>query len=115
MSLNQTTADDAPQPPEPSQSLAVATSESARQKRKIAALEEKLQTLESGQAFKRRYVRHLHSVLFIQYNFRETNYYMAKGRAIRRIVSLFDNIEDLISENDRRCEVDNGDENTTAE
>jgi hypothetical protein len=39
-----------------SQSLAVATSESARQRRKIAALEEKLQVLESGHAVKVRHV-----------------------------------------------------------
>ncbi|KIK36861.1 hypothetical protein CY34DRAFT_16094 [Suillus luteus UH-Slu-Lm8-n1] len=80
-----------------SQSLAVATSESAIQRRKITALEEKLQVLESGHAVKQR----------------ESNYYMSKGRAIRRIVSLFDSIEDLISENDRRCELDGDDEDVT--
>ncbi|KAG1761970.1 hypothetical protein EDD22DRAFT_778954 [Suillus occidentalis] len=80
-----------------SQSLAVATSESALQRRKIAALEEKLQVLESGHAVKQR----------------ESNYYMSKGRAVRRIVALFDSIEDLISENDRRCELDGDDEDVT--
>ncbi|KAG1759635.1 hypothetical protein EDD22DRAFT_782299 [Suillus occidentalis] len=65
---------------------------------KIAALEEKIQVLESGQAIKQR----------------ETNYYMSQGRAIRRLVTLYDNIEDLISENDRRCELD-GDEDMTLE
>lgn len=40
---------------------------------------------------------------------------MSKGRAIRRIVSLFDSIEDLISENDRRCELDGDDEDVTFE
>ncbi|KAG2135973.1 hypothetical protein DEU56DRAFT_737359 [Suillus clintonianus] len=85
--------------PESSQSLAVATSESARQKRKIAALEEKLQVLESGHAAKQR----------------ETNYYMSQGRALRRIVTLFDNIEDLIRENDRRCDLDGEDENMTVD
>ncbi|KAG1730566.1 hypothetical protein EDD22DRAFT_960706 [Suillus occidentalis] len=79
-----------------SQSIAVATSDGARQRRKIAELEEKLQVLESGQAVKQR----------------ETNYYVSKGRAIRRIVTLFDGIEDLIVENDRRCE-DEPDENVT--
>lgn len=39
---------------------------------------------------------------------------MAQGRAIRRIVTLFDNIEDLISENDRRCEDGNDDDDTTS-
>ncbi|KAG1876098.1 hypothetical protein C8R48DRAFT_669300 [Suillus tomentosus] len=73
-----------PQPP--ASSLAVATSESARQRRKIAQLEEKLQLLESGQAAKQR----------------ETNYCVSKGRAIRRVVTLYDTIEDLINENDRR-------------
>ena len=43
------------------------------------------------------------------------NYYMARGRAIRRVVSLFDNIEDLVGENDRRCDVDDDDAETTLE
>lgn len=30
---------------------------------------------------------------------------MSQGRAIRRLVSLFDNIEDLINENDRRYDI----------
>jgi hypothetical protein len=44
---------------------------------------------------------------------RETNYFMSQGRAIRRIVTLFDDIEALISENDRRCDV--GDDEVTIE
>lgn len=40
---------------------------------------------------------------------------MSKGRGIRRIVALFDNIEELIAENDRRCESDEPDENLTIE
>lgn len=44
---------------------------------------------------------------------RETNYFMSQGRAIRRMVSLFDNVEDLITENDRRC--DDGDDEVTIE
>jgi hypothetical protein len=37
---------------------------------------------------------------------------MSQGRAIRRIVTLYDSIEDLICENDRRCETDNDDVTT---
>ncbi|KAG2089118.1 hypothetical protein BD769DRAFT_1396130 [Suillus cothurnatus] len=58
----------------------------ARQRRKIAELEGKLETLESGCAAKER----------------QTNYYLAQGRGIRRVVALFDSIEDLVTENDRR-------------
>lgn len=36
---------------------------------------------------------------------------MSQGRAIRRIVTLFDSIEDLICENDRRCDNDDNDDN----
>ncbi|KAG2141312.1 hypothetical protein DEU56DRAFT_911420 [Suillus clintonianus] len=88
--------EDVSEPPELSQSLVVATSESAHQKRKITALEEKLQVLESGHAVKKR----------------EMDYYISKGRAIRQIVTLFDNIEDLISENDRRCDLDEDEDMT---
>ncbi|KAG2142613.1 hypothetical protein BD769DRAFT_1661961 [Suillus cothurnatus] len=77
-------------------SLAVTTSESVRQRQKIAQLEEKLQLLESGQATKQR----------------EINYYMSKGRAIRRIVTLYDTIKDLINENNRRCDDDRDNEVT---
>ncbi|KAG2741244.1 hypothetical protein P692DRAFT_201674191, partial [Suillus brevipes Sb2] len=70
-------------------SIAVATSDNARQRRKIAALEEKLQVLEAGRMVKQKY----------------SNYFMSQGRAIRRLVILFDNIEDLINENDRRCDI----------
>lgn len=62
MSPSQTPVENVPRPPEGLQSLAVATSESAHQKRKIAALEEKLQILESKHAVKQRYRRHLHLV-----------------------------------------------------
>ncbi|KAG1758878.1 hypothetical protein EDD22DRAFT_783326 [Suillus occidentalis] len=95
--MSQATVEDVSEPLKSSQSLTVATSESARQRRKIAALEEKLQLLEEGHAVKQR----------------ETNYYMSKGRAIRRVVTLFDNIEDLICENDRRCELEGEDEDRT--
>lgn len=40
---------------------------------------------------------------------------MSQGRAIRRIVTLFDSIEDLISENDRRCDNEDDDHNVTVE
>ncbi|KAG2746115.1 hypothetical protein P692DRAFT_20876302 [Suillus brevipes Sb2] len=74
---------------------AAAASDNARQRWKIAALEQKLQVLEAGRMVKQR----------------ETNYFMSQGRAIRRMVTLFDCIEDLISENDRRCDV--GDDEVT--
>lgn len=45
--------------------------------------------------------------------FRESNYYVSQGRAIRRIVVLYDSIENLITENDRRC--DEGDDDVTPE
>ncbi|KAG2136926.1 uncharacterized protein EDB93DRAFT_1253787 [Suillus bovinus] len=40
------------------------------------------------------------------------NYYVAQGRAIRHIVTLFDTIEDLITENDRRYEIDDNAESS---
>ncbi|KAG1739680.1 hypothetical protein EDB19DRAFT_1908704 [Suillus lakei] len=61
-----------------------------RQRWRIAELENKLMALESGHAVKDRQV----------------NYYMAQGRAFRRVVALFDNIEDLVGENDRRYDVE---------
>ncbi|KAG1758383.1 hypothetical protein EDD22DRAFT_850044 [Suillus occidentalis] len=69
----------------------------ARQKRKIAELEGKIFALESGRVLKER----------------QSNYYLAHGRAIRRIVALFDSIEDLINENDRRYD-DGYDDDTQA-
>ncbi|KAG1893977.1 uncharacterized protein F5891DRAFT_985423 [Suillus fuscotomentosus] len=81
---------------EPSQEFtaAAAASLQARQRRRIAQLEEKLEVLEAGRALKER----------------QSNQYMAQGRAIRRVVSLFDNVEDLVTENDRRYELTGGDE-----
>ncbi|KAG1738333.1 uncharacterized protein EDB91DRAFT_1082731 [Suillus paluster] len=93
------TVEDIPQSQRSSQSISVPTSEGAHQRRKIAELEEKLQVLESGQAFKQR----------------ETNYYVFKGRAIRRTVTLYDPLEDLITENDRRCDDHQSDENVTVD
>ncbi|KAG1720544.1 uncharacterized protein EDB91DRAFT_1340646 [Suillus paluster] len=77
------------------QSAVPAASVQAHQRRRIAQLEEKLEALESGRVVKEK----------------QANYYAAQGRAIRCIVALFDNIEDLIAENDRRYE--GGDEDHT--
>ncbi|KAG2747685.1 hypothetical protein P692DRAFT_20737382 [Suillus brevipes Sb2] len=71
-------------------SLCVQTSPHARAKRKIAALMEEVENLRQDKATKRR----------------KTTYYVSQGRAIRRMVALYTPIEDLIAENDRRCEVD---------
>ncbi|KAG2743757.1 hypothetical protein P692DRAFT_20746536, partial [Suillus brevipes Sb2] len=43
---------------------------------------------------------------------RQTNYYIAQGRAFRRVVTLFDSIEDLVAENDRRYDADEDLEST---
>lgn len=45
---------------------------------------------------------------------RQTIWYIAKGRAIRRVVTLFDSIEDLVAENDRRHEIDSDPDATSA-
>ncbi|KIK47177.1 hypothetical protein CY34DRAFT_9200 [Suillus luteus UH-Slu-Lm8-n1] len=88
------------QPDEPSQeSTAAAASLQARQRRRIAQLEEKLEVLEAGRAIKQR----------------QSNYYLAQGRAIRRVVSLFDNVEDLVTENDRRCDLNDDEERATVD
>ncbi|KAG1815896.1 hypothetical protein EV424DRAFT_1348343 [Suillus variegatus] len=71
----------------------------ARQRRRIAQLEEQLETLEAGRAAKEKQI----------------NYYMAQGRALRRVVALFDNVEDLIAENDRRCDDEQQDQDATLE
>ncbi|KAG1873119.1 hypothetical protein F4604DRAFT_1766714 [Suillus subluteus] len=81
------------------QSQAAAASLQVRQKRRIAQLEEKLVALESGRTGKEK----------------QTNYFVAQGRAIRRIVTLFETIEDLITENDRRHEVEDDTESTLDE
>ncbi|KAG1863506.1 hypothetical protein C8R48DRAFT_833896 [Suillus tomentosus] len=82
-------------PSEPSG--AVPTSIEARAKRRIAALEEELQVMRQERGTKQR----------------KTTYYVSQGRAVRRMVVLYDNIEDLIAENDRRCE--EGWEDSTAD
>ncbi|KAG1780946.1 hypothetical protein EV702DRAFT_1193774 [Suillus placidus] len=75
------------------QSQAVAAHMQALQRRKITQLEEKLEALQLGCAVKER----------------QTIWYVAKGRAIRRVVALFDSIDDLVAENDRRFEADDPD------
>jgi hypothetical protein len=37
------------------------------------------------------------------------NYHLAQARGIRRVVALFDSIEDLVAENDRRYDDDDED------
>ncbi|KAG1791086.1 uncharacterized protein HD556DRAFT_1241276, partial [Suillus plorans] len=44
---------------------------------------------------------------------RQVNHYMSQGRAFRRVVALFDNIEDLVAENDRRYDAE--DEETSVD
>ncbi|KAG2757683.1 hypothetical protein P692DRAFT_201697089 [Suillus brevipes Sb2] len=76
---------------------AVPTSADARAKRRIAALEEEIDTLKQEKGTKQR----------------KTTYYVAQGRAIRRMVALYTSLEDLISENDRRCEDEDDSEDTS--
>ncbi|KAG1739424.1 uncharacterized protein EDB91DRAFT_1053836 [Suillus paluster] len=75
------------------------TSVQARQKRRIAQLEEQLETLTAGRAVKEK----------------QTNYYMSQGQALRRVVTLFDNVEDLVAKNNRRCDEEQQDEDATLE
>ncbi|KIK31739.1 hypothetical protein CY34DRAFT_19619 [Suillus luteus UH-Slu-Lm8-n1] len=72
----------------PDISGAVPTSAEARAKRRIAALEEELEMAKQERGTKQR----------------KTTYFVSQGRVIRRMVALYVNIEDLVSENDRRCE-----------
>lgn len=44
-------------------------------------------------------------------HYRKTTYYVLQGRAIHRLVVLFIPIEDIVAENDRRCE--NGDSDSS--
>ncbi|KAG2739908.1 hypothetical protein P692DRAFT_20754425 [Suillus brevipes Sb2] len=77
-------------------SLCVPTSPHARAKRKIVTLMEEVETLKQDKAIKQRF----------------TIYYVSQGRAIRRMVALYSPIEDLIAENDRRCEDTDSDSST---
>lgn len=40
---------------------------------------------------------------------------MSQGRAIRQMVTLYDSVEDLINENDRRCDIEGDDDDVTFE
>ncbi|KAG1773003.1 hypothetical protein EDD22DRAFT_767463 [Suillus occidentalis] len=73
----------------PDLSGAVPTTSEASAKRRIATLEEELQTMRQEKGTKQR----------------KTTYYVAQGRAIRRTTVLYTSLEDLIAENDRRYEV----------
>ncbi|KAG1786404.1 uncharacterized protein HD556DRAFT_1449785 [Suillus plorans] len=72
----------------PDISGAVPTSSEARAKRRIAALEDELQTMKQEKGTKQR----------------KTTYYVAQGRAVRRMTVLYTGLEDLIAENDHRYE-----------
>jgi hypothetical protein len=103
----------------PDLSGAVPTSVEARAKRRIAALEEELHTMQQEKGKKQRFVvYHLPYCVFLIVFKRKTTYYFAQGRAIRRMTVLYTSVEDLIAENDRRCEqgfVDGSVERTTIE
>lgn len=90
----------------PDDSGAIPTSAEARAKRRIAALEGELQTMMEQRRSKKRFVINHFSycfrVILIDPQ-RKTTYYVAQGRAIRRMVVLYTSVEDLIKENDRRC------------
>ncbi|KAG1866812.1 hypothetical protein F4604DRAFT_1585280 [Suillus subluteus] len=64
------------------------TTAEARAKHRIAALEDELEIMRQERGTKQR----------------KTTYYIAQGRAIRRLVILYASLEDLISENDHRYE-----------
>ncbi|KAG1750614.1 uncharacterized protein EDB91DRAFT_1244192 [Suillus paluster] len=67
-------------------SQAIPTSTKVRAKRHIAALEEELETLWHNKGNKQR----------------KTTYYIAQGRAIHSMVVLYNTLDDLIGENNRR-------------
>ncbi|KAG1884330.1 hypothetical protein F4604DRAFT_1919497 [Suillus subluteus] len=64
------------------------TSSKARAKCRIAALEEELETMRQDRGGKQR----------------KMTFYVAQGRAIRRLVALYHSLEDLIAENNHRYE-----------
>lgn len=89
----------------PDISGAVPTSSEARAKRCIAALEDELQTMKQEKGTKQRFVAcHLPRCLFLIDARRKTTYYVAQGRAVRRMTVLYTGLEDLIAENDHRYE-----------
>jgi len=85
-------------------SFCVPTSPHARAKRRIAALMEEVETLKQDKAVKQRFARSRPPKSDLIPHCRKTTYYVSQGRAIRRMVVLYSPIEDLIAENDRRCE-----------
>jgi hypothetical protein len=98
----------------PDLSGAVPTSTEARAKRRIAALEDELETMRQERRGKQRFVilRSRPYPLLIDPR-RKTTFYVSQGRAIRRMGVLYTNLEDLIAENDRRYE--EGSEDATPE
>ncbi|KAG1816040.1 uncharacterized protein BJ212DRAFT_1481115 [Suillus subaureus] len=66
----------------------------ARQRRKIAELKGKLEALKLGHTMKEK----------------QMNYYLAQGRGLRHVVTLFNSIEDSVAKNDQRY--DNVDDDT---
>ncbi|KAG2091707.1 hypothetical protein BD769DRAFT_1679292 [Suillus cothurnatus] len=74
----------------PDLSGVVPTCTEVRVKRRIAALEEELQVMRQERGTKQR----------------KTTYYISQGQVVCHMVALYASIEDLIAENDRRCELD---------
>lgn len=72
----------------PDKSGVVPTSAEARAKRRIAALEDELETMRQERGTKQR----------------KMTFFVAQGRAFRRMVALYTSLEDLIAKNDRRYE-----------
>jgi hypothetical protein len=98
----------------PDLSGAVPTSAEARAKRRIAALEEELEIAKQERGTKQRFVSLLLTICLLLIDLqRKTTYFVSQGRVIRRMVALYISLEDLIAENDRRCE--EGWEGSTAE
>ncbi|KAG1900167.1 uncharacterized protein F5891DRAFT_1034487 [Suillus fuscotomentosus] len=81
----------------PDLSGVVPTSTEARAKRRIAALEEELENMRQERGIKQR----------------KTTYYVAQGRAIRRMVVLYTSLEDLVAKNNHRYEEGSPEDNTT--
>ncbi|KAG2744186.1 hypothetical protein P692DRAFT_20745217 [Suillus brevipes Sb2] len=77
-------------------SQAIPTSSKARAKRRIAALEDELEMMRQERGGKQR----------------KTTFYVAQGRAIRRLVVLYHSLDDLVAENDRRYEFRSSPEST---
>jgi hypothetical protein len=88
----------------PDASGVIPTSAEARSKRRIAALEEELEMAKFERGTKQRFVSLLTICLLLIDLQRKTTYFVSQGRVIRRMVALYISLEDLIAENDRRCE-----------